>query len=82
MLASAYESVFRVALDHGSIRSLAFPAISTGVYGYPKPAAAEVAVTAMLDHEHEFDRIVACLFDAESVALYDATARRLRGRRA
>jgi O-acetyl-ADP-ribose deacetylase (regulator of RNase III) len=80
LLASAYESAFRVAREHASIQSLAFPAISTGVYGYPKPAAAEVAVGAMLAHEQEFDRIIACLFDAEGAALYDATARRLRSR--
>ena len=80
LLASAYESVFRVAREEGSIRSLAFPAISTGVYGYPKPAAAEIAVRIMLAHERELDRIIACVFDSQSVALYETTARRLRGR--
>ncbi len=35
LLESAYRSAFQVALDHGDIRTIAFPAISTGVYGYP-----------------------------------------------
>lgn len=78
LLARAYESVFRIARDEGSIRTLAFPAISTGVYAFPKPRAAEIALRSMLAHEPEFDRIVACAFDAESKALYEATARRLR----
>ena len=53
----------------------AFPAISTGVYGFPKPRAAGIAVAAMREWEAEFERIVACLFDDESVALYrDAIA--------
>jgi O-acetyl-ADP-ribose deacetylase (regulator of RNase III) len=70
LLARAYESAFARALEAGDIRSIAFPAISTGVYGFPKPRAARIAVAAMRGHEHEFDRIVACLFDDESVALY------------
>ena len=36
-LAQAYRSCFRIAREHGDIRSIAFPAISTGVYGFPKP---------------------------------------------
>ena len=75
LLASAYESAFARALEAGDVRSIAFPAISTGVYGFPKARAARIAVTAMREHEREFDRIVACLFDDESAALYrDALA--------
>jgi len=71
LLRSAYESVFEVAERQGDIRSIAFPAISTGVYGYPKAGAAEIAVGAMRRHEAAFDRIVACFrFDDESPALY------------
>jgi O-acetyl-ADP-ribose deacetylase len=70
LLERAYRSVFRTALEQGDIRSIAFPAISTGVYGYPKREAAVVAVGAMLEHEDRFERIVACLFDEESVRLY------------
>jgi len=70
LLRSAYDRSFALALDAGDIGSLAFPAISTGVYGFPKPKAAEIAVAAMREHEARFERIVACVFDAETEALY------------
>lgn len=72
LLAAAYASSFDRARDAGDVRSIAFPAISTGVYGFPKPRAARIAVDAMRAREGEFERIVACLFDTESVALYQA----------
>jgi len=78
LLASAYETSFEVAREERSIRSIAFSAISTGVYGYPKPAAAEIALSVMIAHESELERIVACLFDEQSVALYRDTLARLR----
>lgn len=76
LLLRAYESAFRMARERGDIRTIAFPAISTGVYGYPRAAAAEIAVGVMKTHEPEFDRIVACLFDEEQLAIY----RRVLGR--
>ena len=70
LLRQAYQSVFRVAREHADIRSIAFPAISTGVYGFPKADAAEIAMSEMTREAPNFDRIVACLFDEESVRLY------------
>ncbi|MEL6760055.1 MAG: macro domain-containing protein [Myxococcota bacterium] len=46
-LQSAYESALDVAVENG-MRSIAFPSISTGVYGYPVELAADVAVRAVL----------------------------------
>ena len=46
LLASAYRSALRLADQHG-LRSIAFPAISTGIYGYPLGPATEVAVRAV-----------------------------------
>src|SRR5437763_14815743 len=43
LLRRAYERSFAVALSESGIRSIAFPAISTGVYGFPKPQAAATA---------------------------------------
>jgi O-acetyl-ADP-ribose deacetylase len=70
MLRATYESAFRVARSEPSIRSIAFPAISTGAYLFPKPLAAEIALDVMRRHEDSFERVVACLFDEDSVALY------------
>ena len=80
LLASAYETSFRLAGEQGSIRTISFPAISTGVYGFPKAPAAEIALASMLNHEPEFDAISACLFDERSADLYRETLTRLHAR--
>jgi O-acetyl-ADP-ribose deacetylase (regulator of RNase III) len=76
LLRAAYQSAFRIARDEGTIRSIAFPAISTGIYGFPRELAAEIAVATMREHEQGFTRIIACLFDEESVSLYEAATQR------
>jgi O-acetyl-ADP-ribose deacetylase (regulator of RNase III) len=40
------------------------------VYGFPKQRAAEIAIGVMREHESRLERIVACVFDAETEALY------------
>jgi len=70
LLRRAYERSFQIAREQGTIRSIAFPSISTGAYCFPRPLAAEIALGVMQAHEEDFDRIVACLFDDENVALY------------
>ncbi|HEX5436495.1 MAG TPA: O-acetyl-ADP-ribose deacetylase [Gemmatimonadaceae bacterium] len=70
LLANTYESAFRLAREEGTIRSIAFPAISAGVYGYPKPDAARIALGAMRAHESEFDRLIAVLFDEPHLEIY------------
>jgi len=69
-LRSCYEGSFALALAQGDVSSIAFPAISTGIYGFPKARAAEIAIRAMREHESQFERIVACVFDAETEAMY------------
>lgn len=70
LLARAYESAFARAKEAGDVATIAFPAISTGVYRFPKDSAARIALTSMLDHEREYKRIVACLFDEADLVLY------------
>lgn len=49
LLASAYRESLGLA-DHHGLRSIAFPSISTGAYGYPEPAAARVALSTVREH--------------------------------
>jgi O-acetyl-ADP-ribose deacetylase (regulator of RNase III) len=81
LLGSAYETSFKLAREEGSIRTIAISAISTGVYGFPKPSATEIALGVMLAYESEFERIVACLFDEQGAKLYRDTLARIRGTR-
>lgn len=80
LLTQAYERSFARAAEAGDVRTIAFPAISTGVYRFPKPQAAGIALASMLGHEHEYESIVACLFDENSARLYRDTLEALRAR--
>lgn len=75
LLEQAYKSVFRIALERSDIRTIAFPAISTGAYGYPKREAAQIAVESMRSNEADFDEIVVCLMDRENVTAYEEALR-------
>jgi O-acetyl-ADP-ribose deacetylase (regulator of RNase III) len=72
LLRSAYSRSFELAIAQEDVRSIAFPAISTGVYGFPKPLAATIALEVMRRNEGHFERIVACVFDRETEQLYRA----------
>ena len=69
VLSSCYEKCLRLALDEGA-RSIAFPAISTGVYRYPKRQAAVIALTAINRYQHEFQSIICCCFSDSDVWIY------------
>lgn len=68
-LARCYRASLELALEHG-LRSIAFPAISTGVYGFPKEAAAAIAVRVLREFEGRFERIVACCYGDADAAVY------------
>lgn len=70
LLASCYTSVFEAAINLSDHASIAFPAISTGVYGYPKDQAAQIALHAMRENEQQFSRIIACCFSEADADLY------------
>lgn len=72
LLRGCYESCLTLCADHG-LASVAFPAISTGVYGYPKDLACAIAVDSVKQwHQHAPDAITFVCFDPESYALYEA----------
>ena len=70
LLANCYRNSLELALKHG-VKSIAFPGISTGVYGFPKGKAAEIAVMVMREYEDRFDDIIACCFSTGDKALHE-----------
>jgi O-acetyl-ADP-ribose deacetylase (regulator of RNase III) len=74
LLARCYRNSLALAEQH-ELGSIAFPAISTGVYGYPKEEATEIAVREVRTHTR-LEHVVFCCFDAATAALYrDVIAR-------
>ena len=71
LLGNCYRNSFELALKH-KVQSIAFPSISTGVYGYPKQPAAEIATSVMRAYQDRFTRIIACCFGAEDEQIYRA----------
>ena len=76
LLASCYRHCFRLAREHG-IRSLAFPAISCGVFAYPPDAAARIAAAecrqALADNPG-LERVLLVAFDASMAAVLQQAA--------
>lgn len=72
-LASCYQRSLEIAVDN-NIESVAFPNISTGVYGYPKAEAAQIAiqtVKAFLETHNQPKEVIFCVFDDANYSLYD-----------
>ena len=78
LLQRAYVSAFDIARSEPTIRSIAFPAISTGIYGFPRHQAARIALAVMRARAGELERVVAAVFSAADRALYEATLDALR----
>jgi O-acetyl-ADP-ribose deacetylase (regulator of RNase III) len=68
-LASCYRRCLEIADEIGA-RSVAFPAISTGIYGFPRAQAAEIAVDALRSTATDVKRVLLVAFDDEALALY------------
>jgi O-acetyl-ADP-ribose deacetylase (regulator of RNase III) len=70
LLASCYRRAVGVADDLGA-KSLAFPAISTGIFGFPKELAAEIAVSTLRRVDTRVERIILTAFDRQTMSIYE-----------
>ena len=74
LLASCYRGSLAIAAKHG-MRSIAFPSISTGVYGYPIELAARVAVETVCDvvrKSSKIEEIIFCCFSPSDLDVYES----------
>ncbi len=72
LLKSCYEQSLKLA-QHRSLKEVAFPCISTGVFGFPKEEACEIAVTTVLNWLHAHDcpaHVTFCCFSEDDAAIY------------
>lgn len=79
LLASAYRRSLEVARDN-NLKTIAFPAISTGIFGYPMAEAAEIALSTLRDFAKEDDSIsqmIIVLFDGNALNTFSAVFKRL-----
>ena len=73
LLASCYRRCLRVAVENG-VKTIAFPAISTGVYRFPKDRAAKIAVTEVgnfLQVNPELEKVIFVCFDQAAFNIYN-----------
>lgn len=74
LLSNSYTNSLLVAIENG-IKSIAFPSISTGIYGYPKDQAARSVIKHVVDfvnNDSRIEEIRFVLFDEESYELYSS----------
>ena len=72
-LFNCYKKSLLLSTHHG-IETIAFPNISTGIFGYPKELAAETAIASVKQHQlsgRKLKEVVFCCFDEENYQLYD-----------
>ena len=73
LLANAYSNSLRLAVDNG-VKTIAFPNISTGVYGFPKERAAKIAIETVrkfLEKDKSMNEVVFVCFDRENHEIYE-----------
>ncbi len=79
-LRNATLNALKVAEEHG-VRSIAFPAISTGIFGFPKDRCAKIMLRAAADYlsrGSRVKRVIFCLYDDETYGIFREELERLR----
>ena len=74
LLESCYRNSMRIAIEH-QLKSIAFPNISTGIYGYPKDRAAMIAIRVIKEISavaEDVAEIIFCCFDEDNFRLYQS----------
>ena len=80
-LASCYRRSLEVLVENG-LKTIAFPAVSCGIYGYPLDQAAEIAIGTVcseLDRQVSVEKVVFCCFGSELTAIYQTRLADLGG---
>lgn len=78
LLASCYRNALKQAVAN-KLKSIAFPNISTGIYGYPKSEAAKIALTAVsqfLMEDSTIEKVIFAIFDDENLEIYQQLSRK------
>lgn len=73
LLASAYKNPIRIAANI-KLKTIAFPNISTGIYGFPKKPAAKIAIAAVreaLKDADSIEKVIFCIVDEENLRIYE-----------
>ena len=72
MLASCYRRSIQIAGTNG-VRTIAFPSISTGIYGYPVELAASVAISTVREalEDQEIQAVTFCCFSESDLRIYE-----------
>lgn len=78
LLASCYRNSMHIAAQHG-LKSIAFPGISTGVYGYPVKSAAQIAVETVSEAVKKLsmvNEVLFCCFSPQDLEVYESLLRK------
>lgn len=81
LLACCYRNSFRLAVENG-LPSIAFPSISTGIYGYPLEEATVIAVTEskhFLENDLSMEKVIFACYPPENAAIYRKVCREIIG---
>ena len=78
LLGSAVRNSLRLADEH-HLKSITFPAISTGMYGYPMQAAARVILSTVTDYlkgDTSIEQVIVCLYDQRAYGIFESELQR------